>query len=756
MSERLVIIQQDQQITNDDLTNIGKFAQSSLDHAINDGIESGRKFTGFGVISSGPAQVTVGPGRLFQGGQVFYRDDDGGVVIDLLSSLPAVVEKVVAIVIWGQTVDSAVQPRTFLVDVDTNETEARAVATETRRFANVNGVSGIESADPVAPALDSNVLAVAFVRLNTAGIVSITAVDENRLESVRSVSNRTKDLEAWRVRAGASIDVLGTTVAGIQQTLNNLAPSALVFEVARDTARLKELAELPETYTSYDADRFLTTAKSDTGNVNYLAKVEEGVHFSPAAEASSTVELLNPIDPLVKRQDNLILPNYTEVLREKIIGRDAELSMAQYQYQTVSTKKREVSRTRIRYGQSKTVCTNSAWWRSGTYDPVTNIFRRAGETWTIGTAADQKDAMYNHRNIRVTQFFVDTYLEPYWSAVVNTESISGSFLAETFLNSEPGYVTAVGLFFTRKATTGDLTVMIVETENGKPLFDQAVARVSFPAASIKLYPEVTKVPIPPTFLEKGKRYAIVPISAGNHFLATVDGNKNTNGTLFYSTDGAWAQGDLTKDIAYSLYYAAFVSPRVEVQLNPLQLSGGIADIDLNFDSIAPEGTEIAFEIQVAGVWKTLSGGNPDLLIGLPPLLPFRIVLLGTRDVMPGFGAGIRSQTKTSRPRADYKHISTARVLPAPCDTVEVTVRLEYWDAAHHTNVCKLLTGGTFATVETADSVVNEATPDPGAIIRRYIFNIPSPISTYKIQFEGTTDNVLVTYHIAERYDLAFS
>ncbi|MGO8271848.1 hypothetical protein ACC862_37830, partial [Rhizobium ruizarguesonis] len=60
MGERLVIISQDQQLTEEDLTNIGGFAQASLDHFVNDGIESGRKFTGFAVVSSCPAQVTVG------------------------------------------------------------------------------------------------------------------------------------------------------------------------------------------------------------------------------------------------------------------------------------------------------------------------------------------------------------------------------------------------------------------------------------------------------------------------------------------------------------------------------------------------------------------------------------------------------------------------------------------------------------------------------------------------------------------------
>jgi hypothetical protein len=757
MGERLVKIQQDQQVTDTDLNKIGAFAQSSLDHVVNDGIEPGKKFTGFVVVQSGPAQVTVGAGRLFNAGSVYYRDDDGGVVVDLLSLLPTVTGKIVTIAVWGQTQDTALEPRTFLVDVDTEQTEARTVATEARRFCNVNPVSGIEAADPVAPALDANVLAVAYVRLSPAGVVSVTAVEENRLVSTRGVANRTTDLEIWRNRAGARLDVLDTSVAGIQASLAGLAPNELVFDMARDVARLKELSELPDTYTYYSADRFLTvdTSDSDTGNVNWLAKVEEGVHFPPAATQIAQLNLLNPIDPTVKKQNDFVLPVFTEIERQKITGRDGEVSIAQYQYQTVSTVKRERSRTRIRYGASKTVCTNGSWWRSGIYDPVTGIFRRGAETWEVA-AGDRAQSTKNHKWIRVTQFFVDTYADPYWDAVTTTQAVSASFLAETFLNSEPGYVTAVGLYFTRKANTGDVTLMICETENGKPLFESVVARVTIPAADLKVYPEVTKIPLEPTFLEKGKRYAIVPASAGNHFLATVDGNKNTNGSLFYSTDGAWAQGDLVKDLSFSLYYASFTSPRVEVALTGLQLADGIADIDLNFDSMIPDGTEVAFEVQIAGVWKPLKHYDTNILIGLPPLLPLRAVLLGTTDVMPGFGVGAKSETTTERPRADFKHISTVRTLPAPCDTVEVTVRLEYWDAAHHTCAIKLLTGGTFATVETADAVVDNATPDPNAIVRKATFNIAVPISAYKIQIEGTTDNVLVTYHVAERYDLAFS
>ncbi len=755
MGERLVVISDDQQITNTDLNNIGTFGRNSLDHVVKDGINPERKFTGFQVVASGPAQVTVSAGRLYDDGGVYYRDDDGGVVVGLLSLLPVSVEKIVSIVTWAQTIETALEPRTFIVDVDTEETEARTVAVESRRYANINTVSGVEAADPTPPAVNANVLVIANVRLSPAGIVSITDVAENRLQSVRDVGLGLKALEVWRDRSGSRLDVLDTAVAGLQASIANVPSSEFTRELARDVSRLKELSELPDTYTYYSADRYLTEEESDTTNVNFLARVEEGIHFADAAKQIAQLALLNSLDAGVKVQNNFMLPAYTEVMRDKIVGNDGEVSLAQYQFQTISTKLKSFSRTRIRYGVTKTVCTNGAWWRSGSYDPVTHIFRRNGETWSVD-AADVPKATVNHKWIRVTQFFTDTFKENYWEATTTQQNISGSFVAETFLNSEPGYVTGVGLYFTRKAATGDVVVMITETESGAPVYDKAIARVTLAAADLKAYPAVTKIPLPPTYLEKGKRYAIAIATAGNHFLSTVNGNKNTQGTLFYSVDGAWSQGDLTKDIAYSLYYAAFKAPRAEIQLQPIQLAGGIADIDFNFDSCQPEGTEIAYEVQISGVWKTIKAYETNLLIGLPPLLPLRVVLLGTTDVMPGIGLGVNSQAVTTRPRADFKHISTERALPAPCDTIEVNARLEYWDAAHHACTIKILTGAGFSTVETADAVVDVATPDPNAIIRRATFNLAAPVSAYKIQIEGTTDNVLVTYHVAERYDLAFS
>lgn len=763
MGESLVIIAPDQQITNDDLNNIGTNAQSSLDHVVEDGISSQKKFTGFSIVQSGPAQITVGAGRLYNAGKVYARNDQGGVAIDLITILPTAVRKIVTIVAWGQEVETAVEARTFLIDPDTEATESRPTATEIRRFANIDRVSGQEATEPAPPALDANVLAIADVVLTPSGIESITRRVANVLPSVQDNDNRLRTQEEWRGRAGARLDVLDTSIAGIQSRIGSLPTNEFVYEIARDVGRLKELAELPETYTSYDADRFLTKDKSDTANVGFLAKVEEGIRFPPASQRVAQLLLANPIDPSVHASNNFILPAFTEIERVKMDGKDGELSLSQYQYQTVQTVQRTRTRTRIRFGASQTVCTNSAWWKQGTYDPTSGVLRRTGETWEVendpGAYGGGFTAIEAHgltHFVRVTQFWKDTYQVPYWEHITVTEGVNGSIVAETFLNSEAGFITAIGVPFTRVAATGDVTVLIVNTDVGKPVIDDAIARVTVPAASLKTYPTKTKIQIPPTYLEKGKRYGIVFITAGNHFIATVTGNKNTNGSLFHSTDGAWFQGDLLKDIPFSLYYAQWASPRAEIQLQPLQLENGIVEIDINADTTVPDGTELSFEVQLDGVWHPLKPYNETLIIGLPPLIPLRVVLLGTTDVMPGFGIAANSEVITERPRSDFRHITTERVLPAPCDTIEVTQRLEYWDDTRHTATCVLLTGAGFATVETADTVVDMPTPDPNAIVRRWTFNLAAPISSYKIRTEGTTDNVLVVFHVAERYDLAFS
>lgn len=752
-----VIIQRDQQITDEDLNNMGLFPQAAFDLLVREAIEPGLKYTGFNVVESGPAQVVVGAGAVWSDGRVFIRNDEAGVEIDMLANLPAVGNKYVAIVAWGDERDTEVEPRTFLLDPISRATEARAVATVRTRYANVDKVIGTESTSPVVPPVGADIIVVAHVLLSPTGILSITRVTDNELVSSRDNANALIELGLWRAQTGARLETIETDVTGLSESLRGAAKIENLFEVSRDVAVLKSKVGLPEDYSSYGYDPFLVLDQSETdaevvtgqpSHPNLDCLVEEGLRFAPFAIHTQQLELLNSDDVKVRRQDNFIMPAFTEVARISSIGRDDEISLAQYENQTVEMVQKMVSRQRVRYGGFREECTNAAWWKSGQYDPVSGIFKIGNESFEVLEFYTRPSGSIG---ARLRQYWVDYYDEPYWDAVTTTSSVNGSVVAQTFLNSQETWLTAIGLYFTRKGNANVELALTEVTEGGAPDMSKVIARTTLAAADIQLYPLQTKVPFPLTLLTRGERYAIVPISTGAHYLALTQSNKFTQGSLFYSTDGSWFQGDLVKDLSFVIFAAKFSTPRVEVQLQAWELAGGIFDIDILADAIVPDGTSLTYDVRVNNVWVPLSGANLDALSSLPPLLQARAVFQGTTDLMPRLGLAARSQVKTMRPKTSFVHITDAKTPPAPVNTVWVDIRLEAWDGDHNTAVVKLLSGAGYATV--TDAAVVEEAPDerdPRAITRRYIFTLGAPISSFKIRTEGTTDSIMRCFHVAFR------
>ena len=758
--ERIARFEQDQQIAEPDLNNIGKFARASLDHVVRDAVEPGKKYVGFNVAQNGAAQVTVGEGWYYNAGRVYHRGDQGGTDIDLITLLPVTVQKIVSIVVWGQEVDASLEPRTFLVDVETEQTEARTTATQTRRVANLDTVSGLESADPVPPALSSDVIAIAHVVLSPAGIEEIRPVTANRLPSVADNRNRIGALELFRQTAGAAIDTLRTDLAGVAAKQRGMAKRAEVYEVAADVARIKDEIGLPADLASYGSDSFLDTSKSDTDHPDWLARIEEGVRFPAAQERLANLALLNQFDERVKVSDSFMLPKYEELSRILVDGPQTEIAISSYVFNTWVTVQKARTRTRKRFGNTFLMCTNAQAWREGYIDPATGLFKRGGETFevleNIGHPSGAQHVLY----LRLRQVWTDTFEESYWDYVQIEESVNGAGVAQTFLNSQDGWLTNVGLKFTRVGATGDARVLITETVNGAPAWDRVIAKTTVAQADLKVAPEWTRVPIGPVHLPAG-RYAIVVLTAGNHFLGTVTDNKYGEGTLFVSTDGAFSQGDLTRDLAMDLRFAQFKSPRVEVQMQPLELENGIANIDLLLEAIQPSGTEIIHEVQIDSVWRPLDESSRNALNGLPALVPYRIVFVGTTDLHAGVTLGAASTVTTWRPRTDFKHVSDVIELPALCDEIELRITLEWWDGARHTFEADLLTGAAFDN-EIAPSVTEiRELPDLIGVtdrreLRMVFSGITPTIDEFKIKMEGTTDNALVTYHVARRVHIGFA
>lgn len=751
--ERVVKIWPEQKISSKDQNNFGLFARASLDHVVGDAVDPGKKFTGFPVTQSGPLEITVGAGRFYSQGRVFYREDEGGVVLQLADYIPLVTKRIVTVAVWGQEVDTAIEPRTFLKDANTRETFADAVATESRRHAEVNLVGGLEAVEPQPAGLDANVLAVAYVTLSPAGIVSIEAVESNRLSSVAKNASKVTALEGWRDGAGARLDTLASDLASLNARTRGMVTRRAMNDVIADVARIKDVLDLPQDIVSYYADHFLDLRGTDIAHPDHLARVEEGIRFPAAQQSLAQILLLNQYEANVKLTGTFMLPAYKETTRIKVEGWDSEVSLAQYAYQTIQTEQLTATRQRLRYGESFDVCTNSAWWQSGQFNVADGLFSRDGETYEIVSFVGNYGR--GHEILRVRKYWVDTFEESYTESRVVTEAVSGHISGQTFLSAQAGWLTSVYLPLTKVAETGDIHVMVCETTAGGPDYKRVIARATVAAADLKVLPIKTRVPVNPTYIAGGL-YAVIWATAGNHFMALTTGNKYLEGSFFQSTDGAWFQGDLTRDVPLELGFAEFASPRTEVQMQPITLENGIANIDILAETITPPGTALYHEVQVNSVWQRLDGNTLNLFSGLPALLPYRIVFVGTTDIQPSLTLGAASTVTAWRPRTDFKQVSPAIDLTTECDEVEIRVEVENWDDARHDVNCKLLVGENYATTVTSSVVEDRDLPDvaiAGQLVTdrkefRFTFALAPAASSMRVKIEGTTDNALVTYHVS--------
>lgn len=745
-----VIFRSRQEVQYRDLTDIEDFAAATFEDLTRDALYDGKAFSGFEVTQATTSEVTVAKGRFYNNGRMFYRDSS--TTVPLASLLPLVTRKKVAIVVWGLQAEIDESPRDFVVDVETNVTEPQQVTMHMANTVQMQAIAGTENPDPQPPTTyDAAAIPVAYVTLATTGIIAIEPVVGNRMPNLKDVQTSVAALQLWKDQTDPRIATLTSEIAEIKRRLAGLGDQKDLFDIAADVARLKDIAGLPDDYADYGADRFLSADETDTTDPELLAKVEEGIRFSAEAENEQAIALFNPLDPNVKVNSSIIMPAYDHTRRVSVVDYISELSISQYGFQTIEMKQLTMSRERIRYGTEFTVCTNAAWFRSGQYDPITHIFRKDGETFEV---LDNPDTFGGTAHfIRVRQYWRDWVEEPYWTAVTIDRSISGASVAQTFLNAQDGWLTRLSVWFTRLAASGNVTVAITETNSsGAPDPDRTICWVTVDYANLRL--GWTTIDLPATFLKAGKKYGIRLITNADHWIGMASGNKYTHGTFFYTTDGSFFAGDLTRDMMFALDFAQFRASRVEVQLTPMSLSGGIAAIDIMTSMVTSTVATATFEVQIAGKWYSIDNVTRDLLIGLPPLLPMRVVFNGTTDVQAGI-LTTGSRVYYSRPRTSFKHISTPRLLSADTSTVRVRLQMEAWNSAHHAISCKLKIGGTLETPDTTETRDLGLDPNTGqaTIVRTYVFNLDTPTDEFQIVTEGTTTTALDTYHVAERVDV---
>lgn len=779
MGERSVQYFDNQELQAADLNNQQDFLTSSIDHIVLDSIEDGKAYTGLTLSKSATTTVSITPGRLYVAGKVYARDEI--VTKDLFNVLPVVTKRRVAIVAWGQDVTNDIDSREFLTDAATLATEPRSLPMELTRFCALDRVSGVESSDPQDPVIDANTLLIGIVELDPTGIITITQTTSTQLVSLSALRGRTVTLETALNLIASAVGTLRTDLTNLANALKNYVPLVDYLKLVDKLTELWNLLHRPTTWIFYGTDNFLDNDFSDTAATGYDAIVQEGLRFAPGAAAEhATLELLNPFEPNAQVDDNFMIPTPAgQVCRLDAtfpllpFGSDTHTT---YAYWTRTIRFLTRSRWRFRCGPRWLPCPPSAvWWYQSGRDPTGHILSYVTETWEpelwrdIGEHSPGPD-WPRHVWWRGKYFWHDHVDQHHWSRVSFQHDHTGQVVSQVFLNSQDGWLTRATIY-AAAGNFGALALLVCKCDDhGIPDLDQTIQRVLLDstqsaAAFNRGVAQETffnqgvyvgfpmSIEMPPTFIKGGERHALVLISAYNWFWSIcthVDAFRAIMGHYYYSGTNGWTmwEGATHKSLRFKLYYAFWARQRYTIQLEGLQLAGGIQSIEVLGEHIIPPACDVSYEVLIGGVWVPF--GEDDKAPNLssnPAVLQFRVVLSGTCDLMPGIGLGPRSEVTLARAgKSTLKHISKDIPLGSNSSAIKVVGRLLNFVEAHHDITATLKIG---ATTETAD-VVADVTNADGSTERTWTFNTAAPASHFVVVLDGATDGVGDNMVVAQR------
>jgi hypothetical protein len=749
--DRQVIFRDYQEQVATDHNNLQDYVQTAMDDIVSDAVSATRKFSGLMVTKTGQVEVTIGLGRVYDSGGVYALR--AVLTQSLATYVAAAARRIVTVSVYGQEVETDVETRDYLTDVDAGTVEPRAVSMTRSRDTQIVFTAGAEAADPVPPAVPATHVVVANIMLDTTQIVSIDMQVQNQVVSTDALDIRTDLLEAFRAIIEPRVTSLASDLADLANRITGLAAQGDLSRIYLDLARVKESLRFPSDASGFDADFFLLQDKSDTTNsklLGYDSKVEEGIRFNDANANQFEISLFSANDPNAASAGGYLMPKYSNVLKIQTGSYTESLGIAQYGYQVHSMQVGYMSRTRIRYGGSYTTCTNGNSFNTPGDAVDTSKLYDFGTTEFSTVQNNPPTFDHPYAWSRTDYYWLDTWEEPFMYEIVTNLSVTGAQVAQTFLVSNDVIATQLGFYITTKAANEDIHIALCEVTAGQPDLDKVCLKTVYPQGSI-----VTgwnQCPIQPTFLAKGKRYALVFISNANHQIGMTSGQSYLDGTFFYSTDGIYYMGDLTKDMMIQVYGASFASSQVAIEFAPINLDGGFRDVDILAEQWVPGSCELVYEMRPNGTgeWQPLIADNAGVLGTAPPLAQFRARFIGTTDMMPILHL-TGSRVSVSRPKTAYKHVSTTMTVPALSNvTHNLTFvnLLEMFDPTPHTYGISVRVGSTEYTPDTTVTELMDITAK--RYQKTYTFSLPAGTTQFTIEQTGTTNSPQVTYHVAER------
>lgn len=734
--EKLVVFRDRQELDPADFNGIEEIVRSSIDRIVREAVTNEAKYVGLQTAATTATSVTVDAGAFIADGRVYGVSAPAP--INLYENLPVSNRRIISIVAFGQDdVADKIEERDFLIDADSDDVEPQAVPMRSVRLGNVSKLAGTENVDPQPPTVPQGSILVATVLMGTAGIISVIMAEENRLPSLKRHAERLIDLDNFRKRAEPQIGALSTQLAALEQRTNGKVSREDFLPIKLDLARIKERVNLPDNYSQYGADRFDSADETDPASAAGHTLLGRALGFK-----SSTVlrplALLNPTDPLVKRYDtNWIQPASTPVQMMEVPGASGSVNMSSYQTQGAPV---QVKKTGYRTVTYRDYSGPTTWEQTVS----------SGYTYDYVSAAGWGQPAYYVRTVSEAYDYYETEPGP---VVTHT----GVQISQTVLAPRSFNCSQIGFFCEQLDTSGDVTVLLCETKDGKPNLAATLAKVTVAYADLKSGGLEATATIKPALVEAGKLYAIVLITQGGHKIV-IAGAGYTEGQFYYGQDGDWVTTDATKDLKLKLYANKFNRTRTEVALGTVTLAGGIDSFAWNASVLIPDGTDFFIEAKVAGIWHSLD--DFGFLDNRPDTLELRAVFLGTSDLQPSVELGADKIT-LRRMEDTLDHLSIVRTLASAKQDFVVDLILYNYDEDSPAQdlTVTLKSGGGYATSTAATSatVVQDTLYTKRV---RFTFHTAAAVSSYKIAIHGERDidldSEVPPFTVIERIDAAIN
>ncbi len=531
----------------------------------------------------------------------------------------------------------------------------------------------------------------------------ISAINQDRELAIEVLSNLPKLItEQGDITFNLDTPVQVPTIAKLQEaiTSGNIPDRLKLVEaisrgLVQESERLASSLGIQQNSPFWDALDLQENTDGDTLDPLFRAQVEGGIRMPYDGYTVLTMDRKFPSG--AARIGDWLLPNYTEDIDQRWVSRYSFISVTTHAAVNTSYYWRYYYIYRYYYGY---------YWR-----------------WWA----------YRNNNINAYK-----YLQA-------QADLTGSMMAQTF--QVPSAKVLTGMLLNCQApttyqATANPRAILVESSFGAPDLSKTLAIGTFRSADLLQGAAQSNVNIDfdrPVMLKANKSYALVVVADAN-FMVNISSNQDNTGGLFLTQDAQYWDQDIAKDWCFSLRTANFgQTPEILIEMNALELSGGISSTKQSLLAEIPEGTTIETEVDINGTWQPLE--NMNSLSSLPPYSPCRLKLTGTETAMPILDV-TQSEITAFRPATDLLYRS---ILKHGSGNIRISYELIGFNPTYHTFDPALLVNTTRIL---PDVIETSITDDENVRHITATYSVSPTGVDYKHDIIGDTDTASIIYDIA--------